>query len=199
MKSSRDGPGAGQPRCRDGVKVRGSSGEPKLRLLRPKDNEPVCPALSTALCVPEMPLGGDSWWPHNSHLECRAGRSSSRDGPAASLPENLVSASLMTLTVLGTLLWGRHLSPRGPGLGNGTNDPPTSSPPPPVLTCTCLSCFYPFYRRRETGHLGLRGVLTAFLLHCCHLHVSWASGHRALCFCAQSPSRLSRGPDHQRK
>lgn len=67
------------------------------------------PALSIALCAPEMPLGGDSCWPHNSHLKCRPGRHSSRDGPGLSLPGRSVSGSL--LTPGRTTLWARHPSP----------------------------------------------------------------------------------------
>ena len=59
------------------------------------------------LFVPEMPLGGDSCGPRKSRWTCRAGRSSSQDGPS------VWSLASGRLAVLGNLLWVGHLLPPG--------------------------------------------------------------------------------------
>lgn len=64
----------------------GSPSDPQQLPRSPRDNELVCPALSIALHAPEMPLGGDSCWPHNSHLKGKAGRSGSQEVLPCLLP-----------------------------------------------------------------------------------------------------------------
>lgn len=98
-----------------------------------KDNKPVCPALSMALCVQELPLAGHSCWPSNSHLKYRARKSSSQDCPVLSVPRSLVTGRPV---VLGTLLWEGLLSPLVLGQSDRTNDPYCSSRPPSVLAAT---------------------------------------------------------------